>query len=228
MGNPVFESLSLSDLTRSRCKVLREPTATRPMIWLVKRNGMQAVVKDFSPNKFFFRNVFGRFLIWRETKAYRRLNGQPGVPELFKVVDGKAVVTEFIPGMTLAQAMKNKQLGPGFFQKLEALVDAFHEKGVAHCDLKKAKNILVDSEGCPYVIDWAAAITRKEFGWPPLSRIYDRFMRDDDLAVIKYKLRYRPESVDNREKERYFHRSRAEKTVRAVRDRLRSLLQTLS
>jgi len=48
------------------------------------------------------------------------------------------------------------------------------------------------------------------------------------MAVIKLKLRYTPHAVTPAENNRYKNRDKAEKHIRIIRDRLRSILQKLA
>lgn len=224
----MFDSLILCDLPNKHRAVLRSSSSTRPMIWVVEENGVRAVVKDFSVNKFLYRNIFGRFLVWREEKAYRRLGNVKGVPTLYRVIDGLALVMEEIPGRSLENLEKEIQLQTGFFDALKCLVDTIHNRGLAHCDLKRAPNFMLGQDGLPYVIDWAASISRSEFKFFPLNMIYRRFMLDDYLAIIKLKLRHIPEEVTPEEKNAYNNRGGMERVIRSIRDRLRELLQKIA
>ncbi|MBN1277097.1 MAG: hypothetical protein JXA35_06365 [Deltaproteobacteria bacterium] len=224
----MFDSLRLCDLPDKHRAVLRHSSSTRPVIWLVEENGIRAVVKDFSVNGFLYRNIAGRFLIWREEKAYRRLKNVKGVPALYRVIDGIALVTEEIPGKSLENLEKEIQLDAEFFHALKRLVDKFHERGIAHCDLKRAPNFILGEDGLPYIIDWAASISESEFGFFPLNKIYRRFLLDDYMAITKLKLRHIPEEVTREEKSSYDNRGGLEKVVRSIRDRLRELLQKIA
>jgi RIO-like serine/threonine protein kinase len=221
----MFNSLKLTDLSKEHPTVLRPPSNTRPAVWLIEEKGIRAVVKDFRANRFLYRNIFGRFLVWREAKALKKLGGLKGVPGLYRVIGGLCLVIEEIPGKTLKQIQDEGRLPDGFFDDLRDLVDRFHENGMAHCDLKRAENILLGDDGSPYVIDWAASISRSEFGLPLLDLIYKRFMKDDYNAITKRKLVHSPELVNPEEREEYLYQSRAERTVRAFRDRLRAFLK---
>ena len=224
----MFDSLKLSDLPKRQCPILRKPTNTRPTVWRIEEDGVRAVVKDFSSSKFLFRNIFGRLLVWREAKAYKKMEDLKGVPTLFRVIGGLALVTEEVPGTDLGTVKDKARFQEGFFDALKDVVDRFHERGVAHCDLKKAGNILLGHDGLPYIIDWAAAISRSEFRLPLLNLIYKRFVLDDYNAIIKQKLRLTPEHVTPEERQAYFHRSWAEKIIRAFRDRIRAFLQKIA
>jgi RIO-like serine/threonine protein kinase len=195
---------------------------------VVEENGQRAVVKDYSVNGFFYRNVIGRFLVWREHKAYRRLNGLKGVPAFYRVIGGLALVVEKIPGRDVEGLEKERGLSADFFKDLKALVARVHSRGLAHCDLKRAPNIFLGEDGKAYILDWSAAISEGEFRFFPANRIYKRFLLDDFNAVIKVQLRHCPDEISPAEKQRYEQRSRAERFLRAVRDRLRELLKRLA
>lgn len=224
----MFETFKLSDLNQNRCAILREPSSTRPTLWILEDDGYRAVVKDFSSNGFLFRNTLGRFLIWREKKAYGRLRGVKGIPRCYKVIGGLAIVLEEIPGRNIEGLENERPLGECFFRELKGIVESFHDRGLAHCDLKRAPNILIGEDSKPYIVDWSASISEKEFGFFPLSIIYNRFLMDDFNAITKIKLRHIPDKVGAEERKRYYHRSRGEKLVRAIRDRLRELLQKVA
>jgi RIO-like serine/threonine protein kinase len=185
-------------------------------------------VKDYSANRWLFRNLIGRFLIWRETKAYRRLKGLKGVPALYGVVGGVALVLEEIQGGSLEGLEKKERLPAEFFEALRDLVERVHRRGLCHCDLKRAANVLVGEDGRPYLIDWSAAILEREFKFFPARLIYRRFMLDDRHAVIKLQLRHCPEAIHPEELRRYQDRSAAERAIRKLRDRARGFLQRVA
>ena len=224
----MFESLQLARLPAQHRGLLREPTTTRPVLWIVEEDGVEAVVKDYSPNGFFYRNVIGRFLVWREKKAYRSLRGLNGVPALLRVIDGKALVLQRILGESLEDLETRRRLPKSFFDELESLVKEIHLRGLAHCDLKRAPNILVGRDGKPYILDWSASVSRRELPLFPLNRIYERLLSDDFNAITKVQLRHCPEEVSVERKKRYFTRSPRELFVRSIRDRCRELLKRVA
>ncbi|MBW2617097.1 MAG: hypothetical protein JRD02_13110 [Deltaproteobacteria bacterium] len=223
----MFDSLKLSELPKIHCGILRKPSSTRPTIWIVEENGVRAVVKDYSTSKFLFRNSVGRFLVWRESKACRKMKNLKGIPSLYRVIDGLALVLEEIPGRNLEELEDRMEIPQAFFDALKDLVAGFHKRGLAHCDLKRAPNTLLGNDGLPYIIDWSASISEKEFGLFPLNLIYRRFLSDDYVAIIKMKLRHTPGAVTQKEREFYRYRSGPEKMLRGIRDRLRHILQKI-
>ena len=224
----MFESLKLSDIPKQQCGILRKPSSTRSVIWLIEENGIVAAVKDFSFNGFVFRNSIGRLLIWREKKAYERLKGLKGVPELYGSIGGLALIIEHIPGKNIEPIEIVKNLSDTFFKELKDLVDNFHNLGIVHCDMKRAPNIILGDDGKPYIIDWAASISRDEFRFFPLNRIYKRFIRDDLNAIIKIRLKKNPENVSPEEKEQYNYRSLPERIIRAFKNKSRAFLKKVA
>lgn len=224
----MFESLKISDLPHENLGVIRKPSSTRPTLWVVEQNGRRAVVKDYSSNRFLYRNLIGRFLLWRERKAYRRLKGLKGIPICYRVIDGLALVIEEIPGRNIEGLENEGGLSEEFFNQLQEVVKKVHNRGMAHCDLKRAPNILLGHDDKPYLVDWSASISEREFRFFPFNLIYQRFLQDDLNAITKLKLRHCPQSVSPEEARRYFHRSRTEEMIRSLRDKLRNWLQRIA
>ncbi|MEW6665196.1 MAG: RIO1 family regulatory kinase/ATPase [Thermodesulfobacteriota bacterium] len=224
----MFESLQLARLPARHRGVLREPTSTRPVLWIVEEDGVEAVVKDYSLNGFFYRSIIGRFLVWREQKAYRKLKGLKGVPALLRVIDGRALVLQRVDGESLENLEARRRLPKSFFDELEALVREVHRRGLVHCDLKRAPNILVGRDGKPYILDWSASVSRREMSLFPLNHVYERLLSDDFNAITKVQLRHCPEDVSPERKKRYFARGPAEVFVRSIRDRCRELLKRVA
>jgi RIO-like serine/threonine protein kinase len=195
---------------------------------VLEEDNVRAVVKDYSVNGFLFRNIVGRFLVWRECKAYRRLRDLEGVPVFYGSVGGLAVVFEELPGRNVEGLEHERKLPEQFFKDLRALIERIHERGLAHCDLKRAPNTIIGPDGKPYIVDWSAAIARREFRFFPFTLIYRRFIQDDFNAVIKLQLRHCPEAIDPEEKKRYFHRGPVERAIRSIRDRARDILQKVA
>ena len=223
----MLESLKLSSLSENNCGILRHSSNTRPVIWVIEENGVRVVVKDFSNTRFLYRNIIGRFLIWREHRAYKKLQGLMGVPTCYRVVNGLALALEEIQSQPLKKHNKNIKLPGTFFDDLKNIVDSFHNRGLAHCDLKNGANVLVGHDGRPYIVDWSASISEKEFRFFPLNRIYLRFVLDDYFAIIKLKMRYVPGTLTLEEKKQYAQRSHMERSARGIRDRLRKIFKKI-
>ena len=226
--NLTVETLTISNLQGMKRATLRKPSSTRPALYRIEVGNTRAVVKDFSVNGRVFRNFIGRFLIWRERKAYRRLKGVKGVPVLYGIVEGLALVLEEIQGRSIEGLDREKKLPPQFFETLRGLLESVHRRGVCHCDLKRAANVLVGEDEQPYIIDWSAAILEREFRFFPARLIYERFLLDDSNAVIKLQLRHCPEAIPPEALSHYRNRGAAEKAIRKMRDAARDFLQKMA
>jgi serine/threonine protein kinase len=226
--NLTVESLTLSNLQEKQTATLRKPSSTRPALYRIEVGNARVVVKDFSVNGRVFRNLIGRFLIWRERKAYRRLKGIKGVPALYGVVEGLALVLEEVQGRSIEGFDREKRLPPQFFETLRDLLGKVHRRGLCHCDLKRAANVLVGDDEQPYIIDWSAAILEREFRLFPASLIYKRFLLDDSHAVIKLQLRHCPEAIPPEALRQYRNRGAAERAIRKLRDGARDFLQKVA
>jgi serine/threonine protein kinase len=111
---------------------------------------------------------------------------------------------------------------------LRDLLGKVHRRGLCHCDLKRAANVLVGDDERPYIIDWSAAILEREFRFFPASLIYKRFLRDDSHAVIKLQLRHCPEAIPPEALRQYRNRGAAERAIRKLRDGARDFLQKVA
>jgi hypothetical protein len=223
----MFQALTIKNLAEKQIDVMRQPTNTRPILRLVEEDGVRGVVKDFSINRFAYRNTIGRFLLWREGRVYERLKGVKGIAVLYRKIDGLALVLSQIEGKDLERLSAEEKPDVRFFDRLSELIHECHGRGVAHCDLKRSANVMIDEQGNPHIVDWAAAITAKEFCIYPFTLIYERFIRDDFDAVTKLKIRYYPECISDEEKRDYMHRGKGERAVRAVRDFARKWFQKI-
>lgn len=124
-----------------------------------------------------------RLALRREYRAYRRLAGVAGVPRCHGLVDDRWLVLDFID----ATPFRDATTDDSFFVRLLATLRAMHDRGVAHGDLKRKANLMVDAGGGPMLIDFGAAVIRRP-GRHPLNRRLFEFMRQTDLnAWVKLK-----------------------------------------
>lgn len=128
-----------------------------PDVLLIDGPSGPVVVKDFRPRPPWLRQTLGRFLIWRELRAYRALRGHPSVPRLLGRLDGFAFAIEYRPGERMTREIIGR-VAPAFAASLERAVRTMHACGVAHLDLRHRSNVLVGRDGEPILIDFASAI----------------------------------------------------------------------
>ncbi len=80
------------------------------------------------------------------------------------------IVSKYVEGTNLSQLLKLKRLSPTESAELVATVaDALHcahKQGLVHRDIKPG-NILIDTEGKPYVVDFGLALQEQDVGKGP-------------------------------------------------------------
>lgn len=205
-------------------QVLRQGQGSRPEVRLVRHDGRLLVTKDYGQGNTVLR-LLGLLLMGREQGAYEKLAGLPGIPGCPGRVDRYTLVTEYAPAEP-ASTVAIGLLTPEFYARLEALVQAMHERGVVHGDLKRLDNVLVTAAGEPVLIDFSAAFWH---GSNPVAALVFPYLWDDDLrAVYKLKARRTPELLNDREREFLARRSPVERWFRHVREYFRRPVQRLA
>jgi RIO-like serine/threonine protein kinase len=158
---------------------------------LCRIQGEDWVVKDFRPKSRLVRWTTGRFFMARELQALQRLHGLPGIPGDAFRIDADAIAYRHLPGRTLPRYPRHL-IPKDFFPRLEQLVQAMHERGVAHLDLRYRQNTLVLDDGSPGVIDFASFVRLD--GLP--AWLQHHFRRVDMSGVYKQWSKRAPDSLD--------------------------------
>ncbi len=159
-------------------------------VHLFRRGKEDWVVKDFRRCPPITRSVYGSWMVGRELAAMRSLAGIPGFPQDAFRMDRFAFAYRYVPGMEIGQA-DPRFLTTAFFEELERLVGKMHSRGIAHLDIRAAKNILVTDRGEPLILDFQSNVRLD--GLP-------RFLRDllvdvDRSGIYKHWARRVPESL---------------------------------
>jgi len=132
------------------------------------------------------RGLVGRANRWslvREARAYRRLDGLDGVAGFAGWIDARWLVLEHVVGAPFRHADPDGR----YFEALLATLRGMHARGVAHADLKRKDNLLVDPAGLPVILDFGAAVVRRA-GFHPVNHRLFEFLRQTDLnAWVKLK-----------------------------------------
>jgi hypothetical protein len=124
------------------------------------------VVKDFRSCPTLTRHTFGAWMVGRELSAMRTLAGIPGFPQEAFRLDRLALAYRFVPGKEIGDWTSVSS--PAFFEELEELVEKMHGRGIAHLDIRAAKNILITDRGAPFILDFQSHV--------PFGRL-PRFLR---------------------------------------------------
>ncbi|HLF92696.1 MAG TPA: RIO1 family regulatory kinase/ATPase [Planctomycetota bacterium] len=164
-----------------------------PVVSVVTHEGRSAVLKDYRSKNAITRNVVAPLLVRREFDILKHLEGVPGIPRVFKVLEKRALLMEYIEGRTIGK-FRPGELPDAVYEKLCSTVRAMHRRGVAHLDLRQKKNIVV-SDGRPYVIDFANALRFKGRVPAPLRAV-------DESGLLKFKRRNFPHLLTEADREK--------------------------
>lgn len=93
----------------------------------------------------------GRLVTCKEVRNLQRCEGISGVPRVLARTSPTAYIYEYIEGTSLD---RKPALPPAFFEKLLAVLQQIHARGLVHFDLHKRGNILVGDDGQPWIIDF--------------------------------------------------------------------------
>ena len=166
----------------------------RPTVRLLATSGGRLVAKDYRACWAPYRWTVGRWNLAREEDALRRLSGIDGIPELRGRVGPWILVMTWVRGRDLGKVRKYRQT-PEFYDRLAAMVDEMHRRGVVHLDLRQRRNILFRPRvKSPAILDFGSALCLR-----PGGRLHGLLARIDRSGVLKYKVRARPGSLSRSE-----------------------------
>jgi serine/threonine protein kinase len=165
-----------------------------------------------------------RCIIRRERSIYARLEGLPGIPRCHGLIAGRYLVLDYVEGESFRAAQARLDPAHPFFEQLREIIEAIHARGVAHTDLKRKDNLLVQTGDTPCIVDFGAAMVR---GGNPLSHGLFRIARQFDRnAWIKLKYDgYRNIAAEDRT---HLRRLGIERVSHWIKRRLRHLRRALS
>ena len=168
----------------------------------VSSQGDEAILKDFADKAWPVR-LLGRRQIVREIRALTRLQGIEGVPACYGEAGRLGVLLQRVQGERITRWCRTSPLeAKPMFARLVRLVDAIHARGVAHIDLRKRDNILITTDGRPYVIDFNASFCFQP-GSLAARWIFPLLRHIDTSAVLKWKARLAPGLLTREETRRH-------------------------
>lgn len=180
-------------IEKSTERLLGKQGPLRPTVRLLRTERRLHVAKDYRACTPLYRWTVGAWNLRRERAALERLAGLDGIPAFEARVGRWILVMSHLAGKDLGKAKKRRQT-PAFFDELMALVEAMHERGVVHLDLRQRRNILVRPGRHPAILDFGSALCLR-----PASRLARFLGRIDRSGVLKYKLRANPGGLSRAE-----------------------------
>lgn len=154
---------------------------------LVRRADELAVLRRARGGRLPGSRWIARRLLARERRALMHLEGMEGVARVLdaeadRAPDPERLLRSWVPGMPLCLV---DALPRDFFERLEDLVRALHERGVCHNDLHKEGNVLVGEDGYPALVDFQLASVHARRG-----RTFAVRAREDLRHVWKHRSFY--------------------------------------
>jgi len=132
-----------------------------------------------------------RRLARREARALAVLVTVPGTPALLRT--GRwGLDREWLAGRPMQEA---RPRDARYYREALRLLRRLHRAGVAHNDLAKEPNWLVDEDGRPALVDFQLATLSRRRG-----RLFRLLAREDLRHFLKHKRTYRPEALTARER----------------------------
>jgi len=225
MSGPGWDDLGEEDVDRLTTQVLRYGSRARPELRRIRLEGVDAVVKDYGRHGTVFKRLLGAWLARREEAALRRAQGLPGVPRVIARPQAWTIVLDHMDA-TPVTGLEAGRLDAAFFARLTDLIDALHERGIAHGDLEHLDNILVTAEMRPALVDFAAAVMT---GSNPIAAFAWPYVVANDLrAICKLKAQFAPELLSADERCTLARRSALEAWFRRVRRYVRGPVKALA
>ncbi|MGL6110020.1 MAG: hypothetical protein ACRC2B_07965 [Rubrivivax sp.] len=187
---PPHAAFGRAQLAMAERELLRDGRFANARVERLRIDGVDWIFKDFASRGFVVRHTIGRFLLGREVRALRRLEGIPGIPSLAFRVDAFAMAARFVPGRTLAR-VDAAQVSTAYLVALESLLRQVHAHGLVHLDTRGGGNLLMRPDGAPGIIDFQAALSTR---WMPAAM--RTWFEDMDLSGVykKWQL-WQPDSM---------------------------------
>ncbi len=188
--NPASSPFTRADFEQERGEVLNEGRWANAVLHLFRREGGVWVVKDFRPRNPLVRETIGTLLTAREMRGLNRIAGIPGVPVDAFRLDRHALAYRYTVGSSLARPGIGT-LPTEFYAALEQLLRQVHARGIVHLDVRNARNVLVDEQGRPVLLDFQSHLATT---WLP-RRLRELVELFDLSGVYKHWAGSQPDSL---------------------------------
>lgn len=220
-GMHALMHMTRDELHASAMCYYKSGAATEPDVALIEHGSARAVFKDYGRVRGWFNRAIAPVLLKREATALEALDDLDGVPRLYRCVDARGLLIEHCPAAPWPKAAP----GDIAYERLERLIAAMHEHGIAHGDLRGGGNLLVDEQNRVYVIDFVSRVRRGRAWNLPWNWIFAQFVAADHSALAKLRVRHASHLANSRDYELHepntgfarFARSLGERIRRCVR-----------
>jgi len=192
-GRPSAESLTRGTLRSVTAGYVKKGAWNKADVLLARVAEGEVAVKDYAA-KIAPVRWLGAWQLSREERAYRRLEGVPGIPRFFGRLDRNAIAIEYVGGIRLPKVHHRLGGVPRAAQRVQSLLESVHARGIIHGDLRSRDNFLVTEAGDLYLIDFSSAAVFRPGSWG--SRVvFPRLRRAEERALLKWKVALAPEEL---------------------------------
>ena len=221
MANQENESIEPSFI-ESVEKTLRDDQAlvksyegNQGILFKLNLRGKKYLIKRANKSNIFLR-YFNQRALDRELEIYNKLKGIDGIPHCFGMTWRGDLILEYIEGQSYRDKQYELAGNQSFFQELLELILTIHNEGIAHGDLKRKDNILVNTDNKPFLIDFGTAISIDN-SKGRIKRFVFGFLKSTDLnAWIKHKYNRNYDDIIEDDSQ-YYSPTLIEKCYRIIR-----------
>ncbi len=151
------------------------------------------IVKEWEPRKSRLLALWARLLMRREIRHYRQLDGCLGIPPFLGHEGDAALLLRYVEARPIHRNLPRDLLHAGL-DDLERVLAAIHARRFVHLDLHQKLNALIDGQGHAWLIDIGQGLDcsrglLRRLLFPVLARV-------DRNAVLKFRARYAPETLE--------------------------------
>lgn len=149
---------------------------------------LRVAIKTYGPRGPLIRATLGRWLTAREAAAFEGARGADGLPTFLGRLRPYALATVWVDAEPLKSRI-GEQIGPAVFDRLEAIVDDLHGRGVALGDLHH-RDVLVGEAGSLWVVDLATAFVLGSRPGRLRNAIFQRLCGLDRVNLARMRARF--------------------------------------
>lgn len=191
-GCMAFDSSCLSGAEPVRRIVGRN--GTKADVLFYELDGKRMAVKTYAPRSAVVRNSLGRWLIRREAAAYEAAGNIDALPAFLGRFGPYALATHWVDAEPLRERT-GVQLDDELFDRLGAVLDELHGRGVALADLHH-RDVLLGAGDALYIVDLATAWVLGKRPGPIKKRLFERFCESDRVNLARMRARFTGRDVD--------------------------------
>ena len=188
----VFDPSSISGAQPVRRIVGRN--GSKADVLFYELDGERVAVKTYEPRSAVVRNSLGRWLIRREAAAYEAAGTIEALPAFLGRLGPYALATRWVDAEPLRERT-GARLDDVLFDRLGAVLDELHSRGVALADLHH-RDVLLGTDDALYIVDLATAWVLGRRPGPIREHLFERFCESDRVNLARMRARFTGGDVD--------------------------------